>query len=156
MQVENALGVLLSPTFTLLGGNMLFSSQKLKSVILFLMVGVFFTPALQVRAEDHVVSPSDLHQTLVSSAKARQTDLEKVQRFFSSELVRKTLASTKTNLKQVEDALPHLTDEELARLAAQTQKVQADLVAGALSNQEITYILIALATAVIILVIVVA
>ena len=49
-----------------------------------------------------------------------------------------------------------LGDDDLARLAAQTDRVRADLEAGALTNQQLTYIVIALATAVIILVIVVA
>ena len=55
---------------------------------------------------------------------------------------------------QVTAALPLLGDEELAQLASRAERAQADFAAGALSNQEITYILIALATAVIILVIV--
>jgi hypothetical protein len=130
--------------------------QKVRNIVLCLMVGVFFTPALRVRGEEHLVSPSDLHDTLAKSAKARQTNLEKVQRFFSSERVRQKLTSTKTDLKKVENAVPHLNDEELARLAAQTEKVQADLAAGALDNQQITYILIALAAAVLVLVLVAA
>jgi hypothetical protein len=56
----------------------------------------------------------------------------------------------------VEKAIPLLNDEELDRLASQCSQVESDISAGALSNQEITYIIIALATAVIILVIVVA
>jgi exopolysaccharide biosynthesis protein len=130
--------------------------QKVRNIVLFLMVGVVFPPALRVRGEDHLVSPSDLHDTLAKSAKTRQTNLEKVQRFFSSERVRQTLTSTKTDLKKVENAVHHLNDAELARLAAQTEKVQADLAAGALDNQEITYILIALAAAVLVLVLVAA
>ena len=59
-------------------------------------------------------------------------------------------------LSKVEKAIPLLNDEELSRLASQCRQVESDISAGALSNQEITYILIALATAVIILVIVVA
>jgi hypothetical protein len=60
------------------------------------------------------------------------------------------------NATKVEKAIPLLNDEELSRLASQCRQVENDISAGALSNQEITYILIALATAVIILVIVVA
>ena len=47
-----------------------------------------------------------------------------------------------------------LSDEELARLAARTDKVQRDMAAGALNNQQITYILIALGTAVLVLILV--
>jgi hypothetical protein len=39
-------------------------------------------------------------------------------------------------------------------LAAQTEKVQADLAGGELNNQQITYIIIALATAVVVLILV--
>jgi len=43
-----------------------------------------------------------------------------------------------------------------ARLAARTEKVRKDFAAGALTNQQITYIIIALATALIVVIIVVA
>ena len=57
---------------------------------------------------------------------------------------------------KIEKAFPQLSDEELARLALQTDKIQNDLAAGALTNQQLTYMTIALATAVIILIIVAA
>jgi hypothetical protein len=139
--------------YEILGGNMV-KWQKVRNMVLCLVVAVSFTPALRVRGEDHLVSRSDLHGTIVKSAKTRQTNLEKVQRFFSSERVRQTLTSSKADLKKVENALPHLNDEELARLAAQTEKVQADLAGGALDNQQITYIVIALAAAVVVLILV--
>ncbi len=57
---------------------------------------------------------------------------------------------------QVTKAIPTLTDEDLARLAQRAASAESDFAAGALSNQELTYIVIALATAVVILVIVAA
>jgi hypothetical protein len=143
-------------TDTLSGGNMRLNLQKVRNIVLFLIVGASFAPTLTVRGEDHLVSPSDLHDTLAKSAKARQASLEKVQRFFSSEPVRQTLASTKTDLKKVENAVHLLNDEELARLVAQTEKVQTDIAGGALDNQQITYVVIALAAAVLVLVLVAA
>jgi hypothetical protein len=128
--------------------------QKVRKLVLFLIVGAV-APALTVRGEDHLVSPSDLHDTLAKSARARQANLEKVQRFFSSEPVRQTFASTKTDLKKVENAVHLLNEEELARLAAHTEKVQTDIAGGALDNQQITYVVIALA-AVLVLVLVAA
>jgi len=44
----------------------------------------------------------------------------------------------------------------LARLASQTDKVQRDIAAGALTNTQITYIIIALATALLVTLIFVA
>jgi hypothetical protein len=143
-------------TDTLSGGNMRLNLQKVRNIVLFLIVGAVLAPTLMVRGEDHLVSPTELHDTLTKSAETRQKNLEKVQRFFSSEPVRQTLASTKIDLKKVEDTVHQLNDKELARLVAQTEKVQTDIAGGALDNQQITYIIIALATAVLILVIVVA
>jgi hypothetical protein len=44
-----------------------------------------------------------------------------------------------------------LDDGELARLADRTRSIDNDLKAGALSNEHLTYIVIALATAVIVI-----
>jgi hypothetical protein len=113
-------------------------------------------PAQRFLADDHAVSAADLHQVLVDSAKTRQTNVETVQKFFSSEIVKNALSKQIVTASKVEKAVPLLNDEELSRLASQCRQVESDISAGSLSNQEITYILIALATAVIILVIVVA
>ena len=45
-----------------------------------------------------------------------------------------------------------MNSDELAKLAVQTRQVQSDFAAGALTNQQITYILIALGTAVVVLI----
>jgi hypothetical protein len=52
----------------------------------------------------------------------------------------------------VEKAVGFLSDEEVARLASQIQRLDRDITAGALSNQHLTYIVIALATAIIVLI----
>jgi hypothetical protein len=49
-----------------------------------------------------------------------------------------------------------LSPEELARLATKTNQIQTDFAAGALTNQQLTYIVIALGTAVLVLLIVAA
>jgi hypothetical protein len=129
-----------------------------KCLALLLLVGFasLAAPTQRVLADDHAVSTADLHQALIDSAKTRQTNVETVQKFFSSKVVKKALSHQIVNASKVEKAIPFLSDEEVSRLASQCRQVDSDISAGALSNQEITYILIALATAVIILVIVVA
>ena len=109
-----------------------------------------------VAAQAQVVSPSELHQAITAAAHARQKDLDDVRSFFSNESVRATLKAGKVDYKKVDQAIATLSPEELARLAARTNQIQKDFAAGALTNQELTYIVIALATAVIILVIVAA
>jgi len=113
-------------------------------------------PGQRLFAEEHAVTAADLHQALMDSATTRQTNVETVQKFFKSEVVQKTLGHQMVNAAKVEKAIPLLNDEELGRLAAQCQQVESDISAGELNNQEMTYILIALATAVIILVLVIA
>ena len=105
-------------------------------------------------AQEHVVSAADLQSELSKSAATREANLAKVRNFLSSEPARKALKSAKIDQQKVEKAVPYLSDEELARLAARTDKVQRDMAAGALNNQQITYILIALGTAVLVLILV--
>ena len=134
-------------------------SLKLRKRLAILLAIAFTSlaaPSQRFFADDHAVSAADLHQVLVDSAKTRQTNVETVQKFFSSEVVKNALSKQIVTASKVEKAIPLLNDEELGRLASQCRQVESDISAGSLSNQEITYILIALATAVIILVIVVA
>ena len=113
-------------------------------------------PGQSLFAEEHAVNAAELHQTLVESAKTRQTNVATVQKFLKSEVVQKTLGHQIVNAAKVEKAIPLLNDEELSRLASQCRQVDRDISAGELNNQEITYIIIALAAAVLVLVIVAA
>ena len=113
------------------------------------------TFALQIpllAAQNHVVSPAELQQATASVAHTRQQNITKVEKFFSSERAEKALKSAHLDPTQIKKAVPSLSDQELARLASRADKSQKDFAAGALTNQQITYILIALAAAVIVLV----
>jgi hypothetical protein len=113
-------------------------------------------PLLAQSTSDHIVPAPDFHQAVRAAAQARQDHLTKLDKFFATEAARKAFETVKLDPAKVSQALALLSDDELARLAAQSEKVQHDIAAGALTNQQITYILIALGTAVIILVIVAA
>ena len=126
------------------------------SVFVALLLAVVLPLPQDVFAQDHVVSARDLHRDLVAAAQARQGNQAKVLKFFSSEQAGKALKSAKLPYEKVQKAVAQLTDDELARLAATTEKVQNDFAAGSLTNQQITYIIIALATAVLILILVAA
>lgn len=132
------------------------SLKKFVTVVLLLMVALPASLVQTLHAEEHAVSPAELHQALVDSARTRQANVEKIQKFFASKPVKQTLSRHMLKFSKVEKAIPLLSDEELSRLALQVQQVETDIAAGALTNQQITYILIALATAVVILVLVVA
>jgi hypothetical protein len=111
---------------------------------------------LTAAPEDHVVPLVEMERQISSALNQRPANLARVESFLSLDTVQQAIRKSKLDAGQVRTAVRLLGDDELARLASQTDRVRADLAAGALSNQQLTYIVIALATAVIILVIVVA
>lgn len=121
--------------------------------LLMLNLAWMFLLSPVLRAQDHVVSPADLQQAARSAAQVRQQNLSKVENFFSREPAQKALKNTKIDPAKLQQAVSSLSDDELARLASQTDKVQKDISAGALTNLQITYIIIALATALIVILI---
>jgi hypothetical protein len=130
--------------------------RKPQAMVLMSAIAWLAVPGQSVFADEHAVSAADLHQALVESGKTRQTNVETVQKFFKSAVVQKTLGHQIVDATKVEKAIPFLNDEELSRLASQCSQVEKDISAGELNNQDITYILIALAAAVIVLVLVAA
>lgn len=130
-----------------------FLARNARLALVVALIGVFAVPQ-DALAQSHVLSSSDLQQQMIAAAKERQGKVERVQQFFGSEVAQKALKSSGMDYKQVQSAVSQLDDQELAKLAAKTDKAQQDFAAGALSNQQITYILIALATAVIVIILV--
>jgi hypothetical protein len=130
--------------------------RKLISSLLVLSTTYLFLAPQIVNADDHVVQAGALHQAIMNAAQARLNRIETLEKFFSSETARKALRETALDPQKIEGGVTLLGDEELANLSARAEKIQTDFAAGALSNQEITYIIIALSTAVLILIIVAA
>jgi hypothetical protein len=118
-------------------------------VITLAVVGCLWQP---LQATEHLVSTADLHRQIRSAQQRRQAGLRQISGFFRSESSRTVLAASKLDANQVEKAVAFLSDEEVARLASHIQDVERDVAAGALTNEQLTYIVIALATAVIVLI----
>jgi uncharacterized protein YbcC (UPF0753/DUF2309 family) len=130
-------------------------SAGIRTILTVVMIAALGTAGTSnLMAQEHVVSAADLQNELSKSAATRQANLAKVRNFFSSEPVQKALKSAKIDEVKVEKAVPYMSDEDLARLARRTDKAQRDMAAGVLSNQQLTYIVIALATAVLVIIIV--
>ncbi len=123
-----------------------------RSTALFCVFALCFVVSTAA-AQDHVVPASQLHHALQEAAAARQKNIARVESFFASKPARQALMRGGLNLKEVQQAVPQLNNEELARLATQTQKIQNNFAAGALSAEHLTYIVIALATAVVVILI---
>jgi cytochrome c553 len=124
--------------------------HKLTRVALTLVLAL----PVSLTAGEHVIPPAELHERAVAATATREANLAKAQKFFSSEPVRHALRAGRVDSGLVKQAAPLLSDDELARLAARVDKTQADFAAGSLTNEQLTYIVIALGTAVLILVII--
>ena len=107
-----------------------------------------------VLAADHVVAPSELHRKLMGASETRQTNLAAIERFVSREPVRKAFQAAGLDTAKARTAAQLLGDEELSKLAARAAAYDRDFAAGALTNQQITYILIALGAALLTLILV--
>ncbi len=105
-------------------------------------------------AAEHLVSPAELSRDLQSKEADRTHQERAVTSFFQRESAQ--LEKAGLNVEEVTAAVAALDGDSLERLGQRVSALNADVAAGALNNQELTYIVIALATAVLILVIVAA
>jgi hypothetical protein len=124
-----------------------------------LLLSISPTLAAQTQAvspSQQAISPSQLHEAIMDAAKTQQQNRSDVQAFFSSELARKAMKVGKIDYQRVQTAVATMSPEELTRLAARTNQLQQDFAGGALNSQQTTYAIIALATAVFVLIIVAA
>jgi hypothetical protein len=130
---------------------MSFFQPRWLRVFLSTLIGFLIASAGSLPAQDHVLSPQDLHKAVLDSAALRDSNLGKVEKLLSS--AEDTLEKAGVDYRRVQTAVSFLDDEEVSQLAARAEKAQADFAAGALTREQLTYIVIALATAVIILII---
>ena len=104
-------------------------------------------------AQTHVVNPADLQKSVLAATEARQRNMETITGFLSSsDNAQKVLGSVGIDPAQVKTAVSSLDDQELARLAARSEKAQADFAAGRLSERDLLWILIGLAALILIIV----
>jgi hypothetical protein len=103
--------------------------------------------------EDHFVTSQAMQDELTQSAAQRQKNIDAVRKFLSSPIADRAIRDAHYNPEEVRKAIPTLTDDELADLAARSNQVQQEFVAGSLTKTELA--LIAVAFVVIIVVIVV-
>jgi hypothetical protein len=117
-----------------------------------LLVLLMFLQPNALLSQDRVVSPAELRHAIELSAERRHTDAKAVRDFFSSDKVKTTLNAAQLDAQKIEKAVSVMDDEELSQLAGRVQVAQKEMVGGALSNEHLTYIVIALAAAVLVLV----
>jgi hypothetical protein len=116
--------------------------RKLPAMALALAFTVFSSSLM---AQEHIVSPSDLHNDLRQATAARQTNLADVNHFFASDRVQQVLNTSRMDGEKIQKAIPFLSDQELSNLATKTRGAEKDLAAGELTNAQISLIILAVA-----------
>jgi len=118
-------------------------------VVLILIAGLLPQSA---KAEEHIVSSSDLHKAIQDRSDSRQANFNQVDNFFRSSEAQQALREAKLDPQQVRTAISSLSDEDLARLAAKTTQAQNDFAAGNLTHKQVTYVIIAATIVLIVLI----
>jgi|SRR5438270_6197755 len=115
-----------------------------------LLVSLFAFPPQNAAAQTHVVNPAELQKQVVSSSQVRQHNQEQVNQFFATPLAQKALRDAHIDVTQVKTAVSTLSDQELAKIAARTEKAQKDFAGGAITDHMLVLIVIAIAIVLII------
>ena len=124
-----------------------FSVGALVSGLLITLFAV--SPSLRAQ---HVVRPTEIHKELVNATETRTKNREKVSELFSSKEAEKALKGAGMDPGQVKSAVAMLNDEELAQLAARSDKLRNDFAAGAFSNRELLIIIVVIAAIILVIV----
>ena len=104
-------------------------------------------------AQDHIVGKSVLRDSIRETALERTVQMRRVEEFFSSPEVTRVLERYSfLGLERITEGVSTLSEQELATLTQQIEELDEEVRAGALSNEHLTYIVIALAAAVIVLI----
>jgi hypothetical protein len=117
--------------------------------LVFTFVATWASPA---KAQDHVVSPTEIQRDAAGASTARQQRVQHLDSFLSSNGAQQALKSAHMDPKEVKSAVQQLDNEDLAQLSARAEKAQRDFAAGNLSDRDLLIILVAIAALILIIV----
>jgi hypothetical protein len=96
------------------------------------------------------VSPADLQKEVQSASAARVRNVETISKALAVSTEASKLIST--NPAQLKAVVSVLNDDELSRIAARVDKVQADFAAGRITDRDLLVILVGIAALILIIV----
>lgn len=109
------------------------SGQALNCTAALLMGCVLAVPTV-VGAQDHVVPPAAIQNDVTAASTTRQQNEKQLRSFLATKDAQEAMRQAKIDPKQVNSAVSQLSDDEMAKLAAQSQKAQAEYAAGSLDH----------------------
>ena len=108
--------------------------------------------AIFAQTSDHAVSGQDLRKDLQKASNDRRANDAAIRDLLSTEQAQKAAKSANADLRKVNDAVSQLSDEDAARLAAQSREVQKDIAAGKFSDRDLLIIVVVVALLVLVIV----
>jgi hypothetical protein len=110
-----------------------------------------FLAAVPLRAESsgHIVSSHALQHQLQASSSARQQNIQTVTKFLSTPLAHRAMKIEHISPTQVKNAIPTLSDSELASLSSRANQAEQQFSAGTLSTNQMLLLIIILLVVVI-------
>lgn len=120
-------------------------------VVLAAITLLTLTVSSPARAESssHIVSNQALQQQLQSQATTRQNNIETVTKFFSTPLAHRAMKMEHVDPAQVKNAIPTLSNSELANLSSRASQANQQFAAGALTTSQMLLLIIVLLVVVI-------
>jgi hypothetical protein len=130
---------------------MFLSLRQLLSLVL--MTALAAVPSLAQPADDgdHLVSQPDLYRAARAAVQARQHSVAQIEKFLLTGPARQAMSALKVDSEQVTHKLASLSDDELARLAAQSEKIQSDIAGGDVTKKTLLKYVIVGAAAVVVI-----
>lgn len=107
----------------------------------------------QTVREDHLVSSNMLQQQLADSAAARRKNVETITNFLNTPAAEQAMREAHFDSVQVRTAIPSLSDQELATLAARSTDAQQKFAAGRLTRPELAIVVIALVVLIVVIIV---
>jgi hypothetical protein len=132
------------------------SSSCICRIVLVFVLSLSFAVPQNMFAQSPSVTAAELRNAVKQASSGRQKNLEQVRSFFGDPKISKVLADAHIDANRIQNAVSALSGAELEKLAARTAQIQSDFAAGALTNQQLTYVVIAVGAAVIVLILVAA
>jgi len=116
--------------------------RGIASLALLLVLVCHPRAAAQAADQDHIVSSKALQQQVVTAAAARQKNIDTLTSLLKTPIAQKAMHDAKVDPVQVKNAIPTLSDDELANLSGRVTKAQSDFSAGFLGVGLFTLIIL--------------
>lgn len=125
---------------------------RMIDVLFVFLLSVLIVVPQGVFAQNHVIPSSRLQNDVAAASALRHQNISQVEAFFALPQARQALESAHIDYRQVTNAVPQLSDKDLARLAQLSQKSQKDFAAGTMTNHDLLLILVGVAVLILIIV----